>query len=99
MKTFRIVSLIVFLTTVVVLPPGPGQAAVVDPLLVCIALKTTGLGAPHVDLTLVALFLTQRSLEARRWKGGIQGIRIAGDQIQIPAELRASRDIRIAHGR
>jgi hypothetical protein len=54
MKTFRIVSLVVFLTTAIVLPPGPGQAAVVDPIFVCISLKTTGLGAPHVDLTLVA---------------------------------------------
>jgi hypothetical protein len=27
---------------------------VVDPIFVCISLKTTGLGAPHVDLTLVA---------------------------------------------
>ena len=54
MNTFRIVSLVVFLTTAVVLPPGPGQAAVVDPIVVCISLKTTGLGAPHVDLTLVA---------------------------------------------
>ncbi len=54
MNTFRIVSLVVFLTTAIVLPPGPGQAAVVDPIFVCISLKTTGLGAPHVDLTLVA---------------------------------------------
>src|ERR1700694_28855 len=54
MNTFRIVSLVVFLTTAVVLPPGPGQAAVVEPIFVCISLKTTGLGAPHVDLTLVA---------------------------------------------
>lgn len=54
MNTFRIVSLVVFLTTAVVLPPGPGQAAVVDPFPVCIGLKTTGLGAPHVDLTLIA---------------------------------------------
>ena len=54
MKTFRIVSLVVFLTTAVVLPPDSGQAAVVDPIPVCIALKTTGLSAPQVDLTLIA---------------------------------------------
>ena len=54
MNTLRIASLFAVLTTAVVLPSGPGQAAVVDPIFVCISLKTTGLGAPHVDLTLVA---------------------------------------------
>src|SRR5437773_7766433 len=54
MNMLRIVSLVVLLTTAIVLPSGPGQAAVVDPIVVCISLKTTGLGAPHVDLTLVA---------------------------------------------
>lgn len=53
MNTLRIVSLVIVLT-IVVIPSGIGRAAVVDPFPVCIGLKSSGLGAPHVDLTLVA---------------------------------------------
>ena len=54
MKTLRALSLVLFLTAAVVVPSGIGGAAVVDPFPVCIGLKAGGLGAAHVDLTLIA---------------------------------------------
>ena len=54
MKAPRTVSLVIFLTAVVVVPSGIGRAAVVDPIPVCIGLKPGGLGAARVDLTLIA---------------------------------------------
>ena len=53
MNTLLAMSLVIVLT-VVAIPPGIGRAAVLDPFPVCIGLKSSGLGAPHVDLTLVA---------------------------------------------
>ena len=54
MKTLRALSLLVFLITLLVVPSSLGLAAVVDPFPVCIGLKPGGLGAAHVDLTLIA---------------------------------------------
>ena len=54
MKTLRALSLVVFLTTVVVVPSSVGFAAIVDPFPVCIGLKAGGLGSPRIDLTLTA---------------------------------------------
>ena len=54
MKTLRALSLVIFLTAVVVVPSGISHAAVVDPFAVCIGLKPGGLGSAHVDLTLIA---------------------------------------------
>ena len=54
MNALRAVSLVVFLSTIVAVPPGTVRAAVVDPVLVCVSLKASGLGAPHLDLVLAA---------------------------------------------
>jgi len=54
MNTLRALSLVIFVTAVVVVPSGIGRAAVVDPFPVCIGLKSGGLGAARVDLTLIA---------------------------------------------
>jgi hypothetical protein len=54
MKTLRALSLLVFLITLLVVPSGPGLAAVLDPIPVCIGLKAGGLGSPRIDLTLTA---------------------------------------------
>src|SRR5262245_4599410 len=54
MNVRRAVSLVVFLSTVVALPPGTVRAAVSDPVTVCLSLQTSGLGAPRLDLTIVA---------------------------------------------
>ncbi|HMH50602.1 MAG TPA: hypothetical protein VK548_10245 [Candidatus Acidoferrum sp.] len=54
MKRPRALCLVVFLTTVLVVPSRIGLAAVVDPFPVCIGLKAAGLGSPRIDLTLTA---------------------------------------------
>jgi hypothetical protein len=54
MNALRAVSLLVLLSTVVARPPDAAQAAVIDPVQVCINLKSSGLGAPHLSLALVA---------------------------------------------
>lgn len=54
MRMPRALSLVIFLIAVVAVPSGIGRAAVVDPFPVCIGLKSSGLGARHVDLTLIA---------------------------------------------
>ena len=54
MKTLRALSLVVFVTTVVVMPHSVGIAAVIDPFSVCLGTKGGGPGAPSINFILIA---------------------------------------------